>query len=175
MTTFIAPSLDAGKAQAKRDNDAALHAALSSSDPLLLRGHGVPADVVAARIGAVAAHAAREQAIDVAWTLEDLAAVVRTPFVSGAGGVTAQHIKAEAHRRIVAVCPEWRQRNMTARGLELTRRGEATWTAEEQAEVAAIEAVWIWIKAVRQASNALEAELPINYVDDACWPAPMVP
>ncbi|MEO5337112.1 MAG: hypothetical protein H7841_09495 [Magnetospirillum sp. WYHS-4] len=83
-------------------------------------------------------------------------------------------VKAEARRRINARFPEWRQANMTARAVELIRRGEATWTEAEQAEAALIDAAWAWIKSVRAASDAIEvrlaAEPGLEIGDDDLWP-----
>lgn len=81
------------------------------------------------------------------------------------------NVKAEAQRRITAIMPEWKQRNLTARAAELAIKGSANWTAEEQAEYSAGQAVWDQIKAIRIASNTLEAMSPIpeNYTDEYYW------
>lgn len=94
-----------------------------------------------------------------------------TLLAKGASSPTSDDVKAEAYRRIVGVCPEWRQRNLTARAAELALRGGEL-SEDEQAEVAAGQAVWDQIKAIRDASNALEAmeEVPPNYADDVYWP-----
>ena len=84
--------------------------------------------------------------------------------------VSAGEVRAEAQRRIYDAYPQWMQANMTARGLELLRKGEANWTAGEAAEVAALDAAWDWIKAVRAASNAMEGAPPADYADDSNWP-----
>ena len=73
---------------------------------------------------------------------------------------TAEQIKAEAALRILEVAPEWYQRNITARAAELALKGADNWTAEEQAEVAAGQAVWDKIKGIRAASSALETMDP---------------
>lgn len=85
----------------------------------------------------------------------------------------SDHIKAEAARRILAILPEWEQRNLTARAVELVKKGETNWTQAEAAEWAAGEALWSQIKAVRAASDALEAMSPIpaNYANDVHWTA----
>jgi hypothetical protein len=82
-------------------------------------------------------------------------------------------IKAEARRRILAVFPDWKQANMTARGVELVklRALNGLWTTGELAEADALQAAWDWIKAVRAASDALEVSLPVDYAADANWPA----
>ena len=62
--------------------------------------------------------------------------------------------KAEANRRILAILPEWKQRNYTARAVEKVANGEVgddEWNAMQTA--------WLNIKAVRVASDAIEAEI----------------
>ena len=62
--------------------------------------------------------------------------------------------KAEANRRILAILPEWKQRNYTARAVEKVAAGEVgddEWNAMQTA--------WQQIKAVRVASDAIEAEI----------------
>jgi hypothetical protein len=85
------------------------------------------------------------------------------------------HVKAEAGRRILARYPGWKQRNMTARAVELTFKvaQSGALSADEGAETAALQAAWDWIKAVRAASDALEAVAPIpaGFADDIHWPA----
>ena len=83
-------------------------------------------------------------------------------------------VKVEAQKRIYARFPQWKQANMTARGVELaTVRAERMWTPEEQAEAAALTAAWAWVRAVRDASGAIEAADPPlrNYTADEHWPA----
>lgn len=81
-------------------------------------------------------------------------------------------IKQEAARRILVVIPEWKQRNLTARAAQLAAKGKANWTAEEQAEWNAGEAVWTKVKAIRAASNVLETSDPIppDFRSDTHWP-----
>jgi hypothetical protein len=92
-------------------------------------------------------------------------AQARTPELS------PDEIKAEAERRILLVCPEWKQRNLTARAAELALKGAANLTPEEAEEVAAGQAIWDTIKAIRLASNTIEAMNPIpeNFRDDTYW------
>ena len=72
--------------------------------------------------------------------------------------VGPEKIKLIARDHILAVFPEWRQANMTARSVELTRAGIAgDLTAGEQGEEAAIQAAWDWVKSVRSYSDTLEA------------------
>jgi len=90
--------------------------------------------------------------------------------------VLPAEVKAEAERRIVAVCPEWRQRNLTARAVELTMQvaGGATLDAGEQAEWDAGLPVWQEIKRLRARSDEIEAmdPIPADFRDDAYWAAP---
>lgn len=65
-------------------------------------------------------------------------------------------IKAEAARRILVICPDWKQRNLTARAAELAIKGAVNWTEAELAEIAAGQSIWDSIKAVRNRSNLLE-------------------
>lgn len=93
----------------------------------------------------------------------------------------AAEVKAEAERRILAIMPEYEQRNMLALGQELvTTHGPApaAWPAEDQALYAEVMAKWAQIKAIRAASDAIEADLPSDAaglaafdVAAAAWPA----
>lgn len=73
-------------------------------------------------------------------------------------------VKAEASRRILARFPTWKQANMNMRATELVdiRLGREL-TTEETAERDALLGAAAWIKAVRTASDDIEAALP----DDA--------
>lgn len=86
--------------------------------------------------------------------------------------IAANLIKGEAARRILERCPDWKQRNMTARGVELQDiwRLGGTWTTEETAEFDNLKAVWSWIIEVRTASDELEVSLPDNFTADVHWP-----
>lgn len=81
-------------------------------------------------------------------------------------------IKAEAYRRIIAICPEWKQRNLVAQASILAEKGRANWTPEEAAAWAAGEAIWEQIAAIREASDQLEAmdPLPTDFRDEQYWP-----
>lgn len=86
---------------------------------------------------------------------------------------TAEMVKAEANRRIVAVLPEWKQRNLTAQAALLAEKGRVNWTAAELADWNAGAALWAQVAAIRAASDALEAldPIPTDYRDDAHWVA----
>jgi len=68
-------------------------------------------------------------------------------------------IKKLAEQTILAIAPEFKQRNMIARAIELEnlqRTGVST--PEEDAEVEALRAIWARIKAIQVKSNELEAQ-----------------
>ena len=68
-------------------------------------------------------------------------------------------IKQEAGRRIVAIIPEWKQRNLTAQAAQLAEKGRANWTVEELATWDAGQAIWDQVAAIRATSDALELAL----------------
>lgn len=74
--------------------------------------------------------------------------------------VHVPRIKAEASALILAAFPDWKQRNMTARGVELLQKQVAgSLTSDETSEIGLLHQAWSWIKSIREHSNALEAEL----------------
>ncbi len=75
------------------------------------------------------------------------------PFFGHADRKIAE-TKAEANRRILAILPEWKQRNYTARAVEMVAAGEIG-----DDEWNAMNAAWTAIKAVRVASDTIEAEI----------------
>jgi len=85
--------------------------------------------------------------------------------------ITIQEVKAEAQRRIYEILPDWKQRNLTARAAELAIKGVENWTLEEQAEVAAGQALWDQIKIIRVKSDELESvnPIPVDYIDNKYW------
>ena len=88
--------------------------------------------------------------------------------------ITVEQVKTEAGRRILALMPEWKQRNYTARMTELLKiyAVSGTWTAKEQAEVGFLEGEWAKAKAIREASDTIEAmnPIPVDYTNDKYWP-----
>lgn len=86
-------------------------------------------------------------------------------------------VKTECGRRIYTPFPQWKQANLTARTAELVNKkvefGALALTPEETVEFAALQSIWDWIKAVRAASDALEAmdPIPLSYQSDQHWPA----
>lgn len=85
---------------------------------------------------------------------------------------TVEDVKEEAYKRIVAILPEWKQRNLTARAAELAAiLAERSWTNEERAEWGDGQAIWDQIKAIRAASNEIEAmdPIPVDFREDRYW------
>ena len=71
-----------------------------------------------------------------------------------------QQVKQAVGAAILAVYPDWKQRNMIARAVDLTRiAGARALTTEESAEESALQAAWDWISGVRTASNMREAAI----------------
>lgn len=81
-------------------------------------------------------------------------------------------IKADAGARILAVLPDWKQRNLTARQSELQAimagqiiQPDGSFLAaraldtDEKAELVIIKAAWDWVVAVRQASDDFETAI----------------
>jgi hypothetical protein len=83
-----------------------------------------------------------------------------------------QIVKGICRKKILAVFPEWKQTNMTARGVELLSTGPANWTDQDKAEAMALQTAWAWIKSMRQASNVIEAMSPIpaDFMNGKYWP-----
>jgi hypothetical protein len=94
-----------------------------------------------------------------------------TEEYNGRQKLMVEAVKEEAYRRIIAICPEWRQRNLTAQAAQLAKKGEANWTPEEQAAWDAGEALWNQIAAIRAKSDLLEAmdPIPVDYALDTYW------
>jgi hypothetical protein len=78
-------------------------------------------------------------------------------------------IKAKAGEIINSVAPDWKQRNMLARSIELVNlANDREYTVEEQAELDELNAFWSWVKLVRATSNAAETEGKQVY--QVIWP-----
>ena len=80
-------------------------------------------------------------------------------------------VKQEASRRILAIAPDYRQRNLLARSVEFLRIGEANLTPEQRDEVLAMELIWETIQIIRARSDAIESMQPIpsDYAADKYW------
>lgn len=87
--------------------------------------------------------------------------------------ITPAEVKAEAARRILAMAPEWRQRNAAQRMIILAlARQDRDLSAEEQAEVVSIGEMWVGIEVIRAASDAIEAmdPIPADFAENTYWP-----
>lgn len=86
---------------------------------------------------------------------------------------TPNDVRREAQRRINLLFPEWKQRNMNEARLELmeSRIENGSLTTAELAVLSVLKENWAMIKAVRAASNVLEATdpIPLNYRDNIHW------
>lgn len=86
---------------------------------------------------------------------------------------TAEQVKAEANRRIIAICPEWKQRNYIATDLMFTKIIQAggTLTTEQEAARSTMEAVWTAIQGIRSKSDEIEAMSPVpqDFASDSYW------
>jgi hypothetical protein len=102
--------------------------------------------------------------VGVGWTYDG-------EFHAPASAIAADDVKAEASRRILDLCPEWKQRNLTAQAAILAAKGRDNWTDEEQAAWDAGEALWEQISTIRAASDQIEAMDPIpqDFTDDKYW------
>lgn len=90
--------------------------------------------------------------------------------------VPAVHnVKAEAGRRIEAIMPDYKQRNVLAFGLETVMAYGADpsqWPEPLQQVNAEMQAKWEAIKAIRARSNEIEAmdPIPTDFRNDKHWP-----
>lgn len=138
---------------------------------LLIIENGVVKNLIEAVSGSVppeyASAPVAPEGVGVGWTVNG-----ETYDPPAAPAITAEQVKAEAERRILAIVPAWKQRNLTAQAVILAKIGEANWTTEQAAAWAAGEAVWGSVAAIRAASDVIEALNPIpqDYADDARWP-----
>lgn len=85
-------------------------------------------------------------------------------------------VKAEAHRRITAQFPVWRQNNIHAACTELLDKWRlgGSLTAEDEAVADYGRTVFAWIKSVRAHSDVLEARIvageTVDPATDPDWP-----
>jgi hypothetical protein len=84
-----------------------------------------------------------------------------------------EQVKSEAGRRILDLCPEWKQRNHIATDLTYTKITQAggSLTAEQEETRAAIESVWVAVQTLRLKSDEIEAMSPIpqDFRNDSYW------
>lgn len=80
-------------------------------------------------------------------------AVVRAQKIS--------EVKAEAQKRILAIIPQWKQADLTARAVELIIKMTmgGTLTLVEKDEMAAGFELWSQVKAIRSASDLIEQDI----------------
>jgi hypothetical protein len=106
------------------------------------------------------------------WVLEGDRVIDRPVLERASDANLIRGIKAEANRRILAIVPEWKQRNLLAQAAQLAKRGETHWTADDHAAWEDGETIWERVSAIRAASDDLEAmdPLPTDYDDDRHWP-----
>ena len=80
-----------------------------------------------------------------------------------------EQTKEEAYSRIIDILPEWKQRNYTAKSVELTEKkvdGIAL-TQEDTAMLNIIKVAWTLIQEIRAASDNIEIELDsISIIED---------
>ena len=118
----------------------------------------LPADAAAAW-HAVPADQADAIAEGWTWDGENFAAPDGASLADAKGRQKAR-VKARAGAIIMVAYPDWKQRNLIARGADLLSfRVADGWTDDEAAEAAALQAVWDWIKSVRAASDTHEAAI----------------
>lgn len=73
--------------------------------------------------------------------------------------IRIEKIKRIAEMAILNIAPEWKQRNMLARSVELAdKKGSGPLTPDEIAEENAMRAVWAQIKEIRRKSDLAEAQ-----------------
>lgn len=83
-------------------------------------------------------------------------------------------VKAEAERRILKILPEYKQRNVIAKGLEMVLANGldlSKWPEAEQRRATTALAQWSEIEKIRAKSDELEAMEPIppDYRNDKYW------
>lgn len=119
--------------------------------------------IVAVTDGAISDDHVQSGGAVFAWD-EGTGAVVETlpetavPLADIQAGLVAQ-VKADAEGRILPIADRDKQRNLLAQAAILSEKGRANWTADELAAWDAGLAVWNRIKAIRDASDAIEAAI----------------
>lgn len=101
----------------------------------------------------------------------DVRAATPGEVMAAQRGAMIERIKQRARAVILAVMPEWKQANATARAVQKVSLGETS-----DAEWQAMQAVWAWVQSVRNYSDDLEAavaaaEDPASIDIDTGWPA----
>ena len=112
-----------------------------------------------------------DEAAQIGWTFDG---EVFAPPQSVLPPISVADVKAEAARRIEAIMPDYKQRNVMAWGLETIMAygpNPANWPTELQAVNNQAQAAWAAIKAIRVRSDEIEAMSPIpaDFRDDGWW------
>lgn len=72
-------------------------------------------------------------------------------------------VKSDANRKILNISPEYKQRNMLARSIEILfdnpDKGIGQLSPELEAEAKAMQAIWDDVKSIRNQSNTIEASI----------------
>lgn len=83
--------------------------------------------------------------------------VVADRPVAAAKAALVTKIKAVAQQKIIAIAPEWRQRNLLVQAAKLLKKGESSWTPDDTAAWNAGDVIWQQIAAIRAAGDVGEA------------------
>lgn len=111
----------------------------------------------------------------IGWVYTDTGGLEPPPIqIDEARATAIARVKADAGHVIMNRYPDWKQRNLTARAVELLANGAASGPEWE-----ALSAAWAWISAVRQESDRVEmailaADTQIDIdaaLATATWPA----
>lgn len=107
-------------------------------------------------------------------TEEELCRVLRQAGLTAFPIALVEDVKAEAARRIEAIMPDYKQRNVMAWGLEtmmIYGADPTGWPSDLQAVNNQAQAAWAAIKAIRTRSDEIEAmdPIPADFREDAYW------
>lgn len=97
--------------------------------------------------------------------------LIEIDWIPPSNVIDSDEVKVEAYRRILQIAPEWRQRNMIARSVELLSIGKENWSQEQIDEHNSIELIWSTIKKIRERSNMIEVmdSIPEDFREDKYW------
>src|SRR5262245_19576791 len=87
-------------------------------------------------------------------------------------------VNAEAYRRIQLVFPGYSQSNANQDQLNSMRKyghDTSSWPQDAKDRYTAADTGWNYVSAVREASDALAAGMPLDPTDDSHWPTPIPP
>ena len=90
--------------------------------------------------------------------------------------ISSDHVRAECQRRMILLVGardardlEVKISNASREAIRFLRKGVDNWTPDESARAAQLEAFDAAIERLRACSNAMEADPPADYTDDARW------